>query len=123
MSFCTAVNCMDGRAQDPVAAFLREHYGVRWVDAVTEAGAVRHLVEGTDRVAGILERCRISFAAHDSVGLAVAGHADCAGHPVDDERHQADLLSAARVLADRFPGVPVVALWVDAAGEVHPVSG
>jgi len=41
MSFCTAINCMDGRTQLPVNEFMRRKLGVAYVDTITEAGSVR----------------------------------------------------------------------------------
>ena len=38
MSFCTAVNCIDGRVQEPVSSYLRNHFKVEFVDSITEAG-------------------------------------------------------------------------------------
>ena len=30
MSFCTAVNCIDGRVQEPVSYYLRNHFKVKF---------------------------------------------------------------------------------------------
>ena len=38
MIFCTAINCMDGRVQAPVNAYLRTRFNADYVDAVTEPG-------------------------------------------------------------------------------------
>ncbi|HOP76783.1 MAG TPA: hypothetical protein PLD05_04790 [Thermogutta sp.] len=38
MSFATVVNCMDGRTQGPVISYLKERFGVDYVDNSTEAG-------------------------------------------------------------------------------------
>ena len=37
-TFATAINCMDGRVQLPVTAFLKKKYGVDYVDVITEPG-------------------------------------------------------------------------------------
>jgi hypothetical protein len=37
MSFCTAINCMDGRVQLPTITFLKKHFGIEHVDCITEA--------------------------------------------------------------------------------------
>lgn len=50
MSFCTAINCMDGRVQLPVINFLMRRFSVEYVDSVTDAGPVKILAEHTDRV-------------------------------------------------------------------------
>ena len=43
MSFCTVINCMDGRVQLPVNEYLRRELSVEYVDTITEAGPVRIL--------------------------------------------------------------------------------
>ena len=40
MSFYTAINCMDGRVQLPVIYYLKERFGVPYVDVITEPGPV-----------------------------------------------------------------------------------
>ena len=45
MSFCTVVNCMDGRVQLPVIRYLQDRIEVLYVDSVTEPGPVRSLAE------------------------------------------------------------------------------
>ena len=53
--FGTAVNCMDGRVQEPVLAWLKERYELEHVDMITEAGPDKALAaEPGDR------RCRPS---------------------------------------------------------------
>jgi hypothetical protein len=37
-TFATALNCMDGRVQDAVAKWTKDHFNVMYVDAVTEPG-------------------------------------------------------------------------------------
>ena len=81
MGFCTAVNCMDGRVQIPVIEFLRKRFGVEHVDTITEPGPNRILALHSDGgpAASILSRVALSVEKHGSVGIAVAGHFDCAG--------------------------------------------
>ena len=43
MKFATAVNCMEGRTQLPVIAYLKKKFEVDYVDMVTEAGPVKIL--------------------------------------------------------------------------------
>jgi len=38
-TFGTAINCMDGRVQTPIADWVKMHFSVTWVDMITEAGA------------------------------------------------------------------------------------
>jgi len=115
VSFCTAVNCMDGRVQLPVIHYLQERFGVLYVDVVTEAGPVRLLAGpvGSEVERSILRRVRVSIDAHDSSLIAVVAHADCAGNPTDDEEQWQQIRAAAGYLAENFPDIPVLGLWVD----------
>lgn len=114
MSFCTAINCMDGRTQLPVIGYLQERFGVEYVDAVTEPGPVGILSSqpDSDAAQSIYRRVDISINAHQSVGIAVVAHHDCAGNPVPEEEQKKQLQASVRVLADRYPQMEVIALWV-----------
>jgi hypothetical protein len=121
MSFCTAVNCMDGRVQTPVAEFAKDRFGVTYVDTVTEAGPVRALAAAGDpaTAASIERRVAISVEDHGSAGVVVVAHAECAGNPVDDDTQLRQLGEACARLADTFPGLPVLGLWVDETRRVR----
>lgn len=119
-TFATAVGCMDGRVQDPVAKFARKRWKVKYVDAVTEAGLVKHFAkqhETHPHTPHIRETIRIkvvdvSVMKHNSKGIVVHGHQECAGNPVDDEKQKADILEAAKVLKELNPKVEVVPVFV-----------
>lgn len=121
MSFCAAVSCMDGRIQLPVNAFLRERFSASYVDTVTEAGPVLYLAVRRESVEteAILRRVRISVEKHGSRGIAVVGHYDCAGHPVDEMEQRRHIRLAAEFVAEEFPGVEVIGLWVDEEWKVR----
>jgi len=123
MRFCTAVNCMDGRVQIPVIRYLQARFAADYVDTVTEPGPNRILAEGQDAsaLAAIERRVRISLEYHQSVGIAVVGHHDCAGNPVSEAEQAQHTVAAVRAVRDRFSGVPVVGLWVDKDWNVHEV--
>ncbi|MBC8481830.1 MAG: hypothetical protein H8D47_04110, partial [Planctomycetes bacterium] len=67
-SFCTAVNCMDGRVQLPVMNYMVASFGTGYVDSVTESGPVRYLAECQDsqQAKSILERVDLSVDVHGS---------------------------------------------------------
>jgi hypothetical protein len=115
---------MDGRVQLPVINFLREHFGVAWVDAITEPGPIRMLAdhENDPHLESIDERLMISVQKHDSVGVAVVGHHDCAGNPVGREEQAEQTRMAVRYLRGRLPDLPVIGLWVDESWEVSLVD-
>ena len=82
--FATAVNCMDGRTQEPMIKWFKENYGVDYIDAVTEPGPLKHLAEGNAvLIETMKDRVGISVDGHGSRVVALVGHDDCAGNPVD----------------------------------------
>ncbi len=124
-SFCTTVNCIDGRVQIPVIRYLQEQFGVQYVDVVSEAGPVRALTESGDSEAkrSILRRVGISIDAHESKLIAVVAHADCAGNPVPEEEQRRQLGEAVQYLAENFAAATVIGLWVDESWSVSRAGG
>ena len=122
MSFCTAVNCIDGRVQLPVIRYLQEQFGVLYVDLVTEPGPARSLAGSVDAEIkrSILRRVAMSINAHGSELIAVVAHADCARNPAGREAKELQLAESAAVLAESFPSVSIVGLWVDERWSVSP---
>ena len=106
---------MDGRIQLPVNQYLCRRFGVRYVDTVTEPGPCAILAENSDDilVKSILGRVGISVEKHGSRGIAVVGHYDCAGNPVDMERQKEQILLCLELLKRHFKDVEVVGLYVD----------
>ena len=121
MSFVTVINCIDGRVQLPVNAWLRERYGAQWVDTVTEAGPAAVMADDPDSAPGdcISARVHLSLDAHGSAVLALVAHHDCAGNPVDDATQKSQVLAGVKRLSGWFPEADVIGLWVDDAFEVH----
>lgn len=115
MRFCTAINCMDGRVQEPVNRYLQNRFGVDYVDVVSEPGPNRILAEGedTEAIASIEGRVRVSLEKHQSVGIAIVGHFGCAGNPSPDDQQREHTLAAVQRIQRSFPGVPIIGLWVD----------
>ena len=125
MSFSTVVNCIDGRVQLPVIRYLQERLGVLYVDVVSEAGPVGVLCRAAQSEAGasILRRVGVSVHAHGSESVAVVAHADCAGNPVGEEQQLRELAASVERLAETFPEVAVLGLWVDDSWSVTEVCG
>lgn len=123
MSFCTAINCMDGRVQLPIINYLTARFKTRHVDSVTEAGPVLCLAEKTDseQTKSILRRTDISINKHKSIGIAVIAHYDCAGNPADEEMQTSQLLAAVNFLAGCYPNVEIIGLWVDSDWSVKEI--
>lgn len=125
-SFCTVINCMDGRVQQPAWEFLRRRFDVDYVDTVTEPGPVA-LLEHADEtsedplVRNVIRRVRIAVNKHASVGIAVAAHAGCAGNPVDEATQRRQLQLSVDWVRRTFPSVPAIGLWIDEQWQVHEV--
>lgn len=123
MSFCTAINCMDGRVQLPVIHYLRNRYGVEYVDMVTEPGANGMLAtrEPQSLRRSILERVDISVMKHGSKAIAVVGHAECAGNPAGKEEQLAQIKEGVQTVQDLYPTVECIGLWLDTDWVVQEV--
>lgn len=123
MSFCTVINCIDGRVQIPVIAYLQNRFGVEYVDVVTEAGPVGVLSQRSESLdaKSIYRRVEVSILAHFSQGIAVVAHHDCAGNPVSDSEQKQQLRICLEILLQRFPQLKVVGLWLDQNWTVHEI--
>jgi len=123
-SFVTAINCMDGRTQEPVAAWMKRQFGADYVDTITEPGPVGILANGPpELIASIRRRLEISIRAHGSRIVALVGHADCTGNPVSRQIHLEQLERAnERILGWNLLGLRVLTLFVDENWDVEVVS-
>lgn len=106
-TFFTSVGCMDGRVQEPVLAFGRKIFGVKYADMITEAGLVGLLSRGVNTIPplgwkefvnSLKSKILISLEKHHSKGIVIHGHEDCAGNPVSDSQHKKDVLKAAKTI-------------------------
>ncbi|RKY07536.1 MAG: hypothetical protein DRP56_05555 [Planctomycetota bacterium] len=115
MSFCTAINCMDGRIQLLVIPFLQTRFKAEFVDCITEPGPVRVFDQTTDpaMLKSILTRIDISVNHHGSSQIAVCAHPDCSGNPVEDEVQKAQLKKATAFLKETYPAVTVAGFWIE----------
>lgn len=112
-TFATAINCIDGRTQIPVFEWTRKHFKVDYVDMITEPGDDGELHHGpASLLDSIRNKERISIEKHNSCGIVVAGHHDCAGNPVSEEEHFNDIREAVKKIVSWDLSLPVVGLWV-----------
>ena len=115
-TFATAIGCMDGRSQEPTAAFAREKTEAQYVDVITDAGIVSRFAEDTadeDFLESIRDQVAISVVNHESKGIVVSAHAECAGNPIPDEEQIDQLRLAVEVIKGLVPegySVPVLLL-------------
>lgn len=130
-TFATAINCIDGRVQRPVSDWMRIQYSIDFVDTITQPGPEKTLTQGSQAIIDTMRaNVDVSVSAHESKLIAIAAHYGCAGNPVSDEEHQAQVRAACQVVARWGLPVRVVGLWVnewrqveliaDSAGESMP---
>jgi hypothetical protein len=114
---------MDGRVQVPVTEFLKRKYGVDYVDMITEPGPNGILAANKDQsiIDSIKRRVGISTGKHGSKHIAIAGHHDCAGNPVDQETHLAHIRSAIKTVKSWGVKAEVIGLWVDDKWKVSEI--
>ena len=55
---------------------------------------------------------------HHSKGIIVHGHAECAGNPIDDEKHKDDIRRSVEVIKSLIgSSIPVVGVFVQRSSE------
>ena len=124
MTFCTAISCMDGRIQLPVIRYLKKRFNTEYVDMITEAGPNRILAEQDEQrtIESIVFRMNISVNNHQSRGIAVIGHHDCAGNPTDKDTQLAQIRKSIHFLKEKVDGMVLIGLWVDENWQVSEVQ-
>lgn len=123
MRFCTVINCMDGRTQLPAIRYLQKRFNVEYVDSITEAGPNLILSEkaNNNSIQSIFERLRISIESHNSAGIAIVGHYDCAGNPAPKEEQIIQIQKAIEFVRQEYRSMEIIGLWVDENWKVHEV--
>ena len=123
MKFCTVINCIDGRIQTPVIEYLRKHYDAEYVDSITESGPNLILSEQENKtvIQSIIHKVKISLEKHNSVGIAIVGHHDCAGNPSSKKKQLEHLRIAVQFLSSQVDA-SIIALWVDKNWQVNKIT-
>jgi hypothetical protein len=120
--FGTAINCMDGRVQEPVIMWFKIKKGMDYVDAITEPGPIKLLADGDEAATeSIRMRTMISVAKHGSGIVAVVGHHDCAGNPATREVQIDQIDKAIATVRSWELGVEVMGLFVNSMWTVEVV--
>ena len=119
--FATAINCMDGRVQEPVGNFIKEKLGIAFVDMITEPGpdGILAKIDSYETINSIKKRIDISVQKHGSKHIAVVAHHDCAGNPVDADTHRSHARSAVQNVRVWYPNADVFGLWINENWEVE----
>lgn len=121
--FATVINCMDGRVQTPAINYIRDKYAVEYVDMITEIAPITILSpEDKDIPQRIIDKLNISIDKHNSDVVAVVGHHDCAGNPVDKSTQLNQINKSVAKVKNKFEELEVIGLWIDHDWQVHQVD-
>lgn len=101
-TFATAFSCMDGRCQEEIRRFVHEQSGADYADVVALAGIDGILagkkpcvpLDSASAIALTRFEAEVSTKSHGSKRAFVVGHTGCAGNPVSDDEHVADIMRA-----------------------------
>ncbi len=122
-TFATAINCIDGRAQRPVSDWMRIQYSVDFIDTITNPGPEKGLIQGSQATIDMMRaNVEVSVSAHESQLIAIAAHHGCAGNPVSDEEHLAQVRAACQVVAGWGLPVRIIGLWVNEWWQVELIA-
>lgn len=120
--FALAINCVDGRVQEPLLRWIREELSLSRVDYLTVPGADAALAEPGPE----LDRARrtASFLAdeRDHGCALVAGHWDCLGNAVDEDRHREQIRRAAEELHGWGVAPRTLGVWITDGWGVEVVT-
>jgi len=121
--FGTAINCMDGRVQQPMIDWMTKEFGLDYVDMITEPGPDKIVASGTrEQVEAVRQKVAISVEKHGSRHVVIMGHDDCAGNPVSREDHISDIKRAMQVIKMwNFP-VTIYGIWMDINWQVEVIE-
>ncbi|MBA3016257.1 MAG: hypothetical protein KKD63_08085 [Proteobacteria bacterium] len=122
--FATAINCMDGRTQQSVIDYMKNRFGVDYVDMITEPGPIKALAENSNisTLESVKRRLDISVNGHGSKAVAIVCHHDCAGNPVDKDTQLKQLEVAVKNVASWGFAVEFVKLWIGDNWQVNVIA-
>lgn len=120
-TFFTTIGCMDGRVQEPVMQYGKERFSAQYPDTITRAGLDGELPKRRDDrylYESLSKKLEITIEKHNSKGIVVHGHADCAGNPVSEEEHKRNVMMSVRIIKNLIKEViPVVGVFVKRSSE------
>ncbi|MDF1543885.1 MAG: hypothetical protein P1R58_02145 [bacterium] len=122
--FATAINCIDGRAQLPIIEYIKRNHAVDFVDMINAPGADGLLAANKDaaRLKNIRDAVAVSVDREGSAKVvAVCGHHDCLGNPVDEAQHKTEIKRGVDQLKWWNSNLEIIGLWVNANWTVERV--
>jgi carbonic anhydrase len=113
--FATLITCMDGRVQRAGYDFMVNKFSVDYADIITEPGPNKILAENNEKhiINNIFNRIDISVSEHKSHIIAIAGHYDCAGNPVNKLNQDIHTKQAVLFIKSKYPNKRVIGLWIE----------
>ena len=121
-TFATAINCMDGRVQEPVVRWMKQQLKVDYVDMITEPGPDKIMTSGPlETIESIKRRVTISVNAHGSRVVAVFAHDDCAGYPASKKEHLSALSKCVDLVKSWMFPVRILGLWINPDWQVEQI--
>jgi len=114
---------MDGRVQYPALDWMKKKFTVDYVDSITEPGPIKILAENTDQIyiESIKRRVAISVNKHGSRNIAILGHYDCAGNPVEQATQIVQIKDSIKTVNSWGFPVNIIGLWVDDSWKVNEI--
>lgn len=120
--FITAINCMDGRTQEPLIKWAKERFNVDFVDMINEPGPdLVLLTEDKKFFDYILKKIKISTEKHGSKMLVIVGHYDCAGNPVSKEQHLKLIKKSVEIAKKHLPEIEILGVYINDNWEVEEI--
>jgi hypothetical protein len=90
---------------------------------ITEPGIDKILAEGNkELISWIKVKIKISVKKHNSKVIAIVGHADCAGNPVEKEKHIEQIKKGMKIIKLMKLNVKIIGLWVNENWQVEVVK-
>ena len=122
--FGTAINCIDGRTQQPITNYIKQNYAVDIVDMITFPGADAIFSNEMRNMEASLAKhsASISIEKHNSRIMAVVGHYDCAGNPGDREHHNKHIRRAMQEVSSWNLDAQAIGLYVNEKREIEVVK-
>ncbi len=123
-TFVTSINCMDGRVQLPIISYLKNKFGVDYVDVITAQGPNKIIAEGkeTEIIEAFKKRIDISIDRHHSHVIAISGHYDCAANPADKAGQLEHIKSSMQKVSTWKNGCTIIGLWVNENWQVEELK-
>jgi len=122
--FGTAINCIDGRTQQPIIDYIKKNYAVDVVDMITFPGADGIFSNELRNMELSLAKqsASISVEKHKSQIIAIVGHYDCAGNPGDKNSHSVQIRKAVEEISLWKLAAKVIGLYVNEKWQLEEIT-